>query len=71
MDVERAKDAPAEDWLDVGVDIAYKTWVNGLEFIDPDELRALGKEQWTNPIPGHNAQIRKLQEKYPELSRKP
>lgn len=56
-------------WLDVGVDIASRHW-HGWEQLTRDELRALGKEQWTNPIAGHNAELRKLEEKYPDLRRK-
>ncbi|WP_314473853.1 hypothetical protein [uncultured Microbacterium sp.] len=57
-------------WLEVGVDIASRIW-NGWEALTADELRALGKEQWTNPVPGHNDLIRPMEAKYPELRRKP
>lgn len=67
---ERDMSADHDGWLDVGVDLASKRWTNW-HILTTDELAALGVEQWTNPVPGHNGEIRRLEADHPELVRKP
>lgn len=58
-----------EEWLDVGVDLASRIWVNW-QLLSREELCALALEQWTNPIPGRNDLVRPIEGKNPALRRK-
>lgn len=58
-----------DGWLDVGVDLASKRWENW-HILGADELAALAVEQWTNPVPGQNNEIRRLEGEHPELVEK-
>lgn len=57
-----------EGWLDIGVDLASRLWVNW-DVLSNSDFRALSEEQWANPIPGNNRQIRVLEADHPELRR--
>ncbi|GGM41923.1 hypothetical protein GCM10010489_11160 [Microbacterium saperdae] len=62
-------DNQSDGWLDIGVDVASQLWSNW-SALNESELRALGREQWTNPVAGHNTEIRRLEHRHPELRRK-
>lgn len=58
-----------DDWLNIGIDLASRTWENW-EILGPPELRRLAREQWTDPLPGHNRLISQLEDVHAELRKR-